>query len=221
MFAYGKKMQLALSDKLRRVGLMAGAGVVLLIAAGFLLAALWTWLATHLGWGSLWASLTIGAGFALIGLILLLVARRERHPTPGTDELRAEIGAQANLMMDAALDKATGAADAAVGRAAQKATRLMDAAGLRMHTVSDRVAYGADRFADRAEAQVDAARERVREAARDGIDSASAALDDAAARAGRSPTAAIAPLIGAFAVGMTLASRLRGRRDRDDPEDWR
>lgn len=222
MFAYGKKMQLALSDKLRRAGLMAGAGAVLLIGAGFLLATLWTWLATHLGWGPLWASLAIGAGFSLIGLILLLLASRERHPTPSTDELRSEIEERANLMVDAALNKATGAADAAINRATQKATRLMGAAGQRVQAVSDQVAYGADRFADRAEAQAQTAAHRVREAAESGLGTASAALDEAAARAGRSRTAAVAPLIGAFAVGLTLASRLRGRRhqdDWDDPED--
>ena len=40
MFDYARNMQLALTDRLRRAGLMAGAGAVLLIAAGFLLAAL-------------------------------------------------------------------------------------------------------------------------------------------------------------------------------------
>lgn len=219
MFAYGRKMQLALSDKLRRVGLMAGAGALLLIGGGFLLAGLWTWLATYLAWGPLWASLAIGAGFVLIALILLLAAGRERHPTPSTDELRAEIEERANLMVDAALDKATGAADAAINRATQKAGRLMDAAGQRMQAVSDQVAYGADRFADRAEAQAQTAAHRVREAVESGLGTGRTASDDADHRAGRAQTAAITPLIGAFAVGLTLASRLRRRRDEDDGDD--
>lgn len=221
MFAYGRKMQLALSDRLRRAGLMAGAGGALLVGSGFLLAALWTWLASYLGWGPLWASLAIGAGFALIGLILLAISGHERHPVPGTDELGAEIEERVNLMVDAALDKAAGAADAAVDRAKRKATRLMDAAGQRMQAASDQVGYGADRLADRAEAQAQTAAHRLREAARDGFGTAPTPPEDARARAGHPRSAAFAPLIGAFAVGLTLASRLRGRRRSDDDPDER
>ena len=50
MFDYAHKMQLAVSDLGRRAGLKAGAGVLALIAAGFLLAALWTFLARTLDW---------------------------------------------------------------------------------------------------------------------------------------------------------------------------
>ncbi|WP_245948560.1 phage holin family protein [Paracoccus lutimaris] len=200
-------MQLALTDKLRRGGLMAGAGAVLLVGLGFLLAALWTWLATYLEWGPLWASLAIGAGFVSIGFVLMLMAAREKHPTPSTDELRAEIEERANLMVDAALDKAS-----------QKATRLMDAAGQRVQTLSDRVVYGADRYADRAEAQAQAAAQRIREASDSGLKVASETLEDVTARVKHSNTAAIAPLIGAFAIGLTLASRLRNRHRGDD--DW-
>ena len=103
MFAYARNMQLALGDKLRRAGLTAGAGVFLLIGLGFLLAALWTWLAHHLGWGALGASLAIGSGFVAIGLILLLLARNERHPLPTPDELKTEVEAQVSGMADAAI----------------------------------------------------------------------------------------------------------------------
>lgn len=44
MFDYVNKLQLALGDKARRTGLKIGAGVVVLIGAGFLTAALWSWL---------------------------------------------------------------------------------------------------------------------------------------------------------------------------------
>ena len=60
MFDYARNMQLALSDAGRRAGMKAAAGVVALIGAGFLVAALWTFLAYHLHWGSLGASLAIG-----------------------------------------------------------------------------------------------------------------------------------------------------------------
>ncbi len=216
MFVYTKKMQLALMDKLRRGGLMAGAGVMLLIGAGLLLAALWTWLAYSLGWGALWASLAIGLGFFAIGLILMLVGARERHPTPSPDELRAEIQERASMMTDAAIAKVSGAADAALHRASEKVSRVMGVAGQRAQSLSDRASYEADRYADRAEAHVQTAARRTREALEDRLGGAA----DRRSGEGASNTAAIAPLIGAFAVGLTLASRLRrGQHDDDDRDD--
>ena len=152
MFAYARNMQLALGDKLRRAGLTAGAGVFLLIGLGFLLAALWTWLAHHLGWGALGASLAIGSGFVAIGLILLLLARNERHPLPTPDELKTEVEAQVSGMADAAIARVSGAADQVVERATGKASRLMGLAGQKAQSVADEVTYQADRYADRVEA---------------------------------------------------------------------
>ncbi|ABL69494.1 phage holin family protein [Paracoccus denitrificans] len=226
MFDYTRNLQLALTDRLRRAGLGAGAGVALLIGAGFLLAALWTWLAHHLGWGALGASLAIGIGFVLIGLVVMLVAKRERHPVPTTDELKAEVEQRLMLAADVAIGKATGAADAALERASQKASLLMEQAEQRVHSVTDSLSYKADRMADRAEARVYDAARRAGEGAARKLGLPPDALRRAAGQvqgASQSRAAAIAPLIGAFAVGMTLASRLQARRHRDEPdeaEDW-
>lgn len=216
MFAYARNMQLALTDKLRRAGLAAGAGVLLLLGFGFLLAALWTFLAHHLGWGSLGASAAIGGGFAATGLILLLIARKERHPAPTTDELKAEVEAQVNLMADAAISKASGAADAAMARASAGASRLMGLAERRVQTGADGLSCKADRYADRAEAGAQRFARDIGDAARDAPN-----------------IATFAPLIGAFALGMTLAGRVQDWRhakhaakpedddDFDPADEWR
>lgn len=210
MFDYARNLQLALGDRLRSTGLMAGAGVVLLVGAGFLLAALWVWLADHLHWGALGASLAIGLGLVVIGLVMLAVARRGRHPMPTTDDLRTEVETRLNLAADAAIGKASDAADAALHRAQDKVSGLMGLARNCAHAKADQFAYRADRFADSAGA-------RARQAAADlGV------TEKTAERVRNSNTAVIAPLIGAFAVGLTLASRLRRRRDPQDgagPED--
>lgn len=217
MFAYVRNMQLALTDKLRRAGLTAGAGGFLLIGLGFLLAALWTWLAYHLDWGALAASAVMGGGFVLIGLALLVAARKERHAAPTAEDLKAEIEAQVNLMTDAAVAKASEAADAALARVSGKAGRLMGLAEQKVHSAVDGLSYKADRYADRAEGSA----YRI---ARDVENSAQNAPN----------IAVIAPLIGAFALGVTLAGRVqdwrhRGERSWDDDdyagfdgsEDWR
>ena len=74
MFDYAQRLQLALGDVVRRSALKVIAGVVLAVAIGFLLAALWSWLAHGLGWGATMASLAIGGGFVVIGAIILMVA---------------------------------------------------------------------------------------------------------------------------------------------------
>lgn len=60
------------SDAMRRFVLMALAGVLLLIAAGFLTAATFILAAQH--WGALAAALGFGGAFLLVALILLVVA---------------------------------------------------------------------------------------------------------------------------------------------------
>lgn len=227
MFAYTSKLQLALSDKLRRVGLAAGAGVVLVIGAGFLLAALWTFLARNMGWGPLGASLAIGAALVVIGLICLLMARVERHPTPSTDELKTEVQEQLNLMADTALTKASAAADAALERASDKASHLMDRAEQKVHLVSDDLGYRANKLADNAEARVFGAARRLGDstAARFGVSpQMSRRAGDTLRQVRGSNAAAFAPLLGALAIGITLASRFQDWRHRDEqedrPEDW-
>lgn len=219
MFAYTRNMQLAVSDKLRRAGLAGVGGVVLLIAAGFLLAALWTFLARNLHWGPLGASLAIGAALVVVGLILLSLAGRERHRVPSTDELKAEVEQQLHLIADTALGKASDAADAALERASDKASHLMERAEQKVHAVADNLGYRANRFADQAEARVYGTARQVGEATAERLGFSTAQAKGVADRVRGSNAAALAPVLGAFAVGITLASRLQDWRHRDDPED--
>lgn len=217
MFAYAKNMQLALSDKLRRTGLAAGAGVVLTLGAGFLLAALWTYLADHLGWGPLFASLAIGSVLVVVGLIFLLMARSERHPVPSTDDLRLEVEQQLNLAANAAINKVSDAADSTLERAASKASAILDLAEHKVHAVSDDLGYRANRMADRAEARVYGAARHAGEATAQKL-----GLGSMLGRGGEdgraSKLATVAPLLGALAVGVTLASRFQDRRHRDEEQ---
>ena len=220
MFNYTRNMQLALTDKLRRAGFAGLAGLMFLVGAGFLIAALWVWLADHLGWGALGASAAIGGGFLVIGAAILLAAGKERHPTPTTEELKTEVGEQVNLMTDAAIAKVTDATNASLNRASQRVSRIMGLAGQKAQSAADEVAYQADRYADRAEAGA----YRMARKAGEAIDPRSKAgeppskpkVADAAPEGSQDVAGRLggaAPLIGAFAIGLTLASRLRdGRR---------
>lgn len=221
MFVYAKNMQLALSDKLHRLGLAAGAGVVLILGAGFLLAALWTWLAYHLGWGSLGASLTIGLVMVVIGVIFLMMAKHERHPMPSTDELKAEVQQQLHLAADTAIAKVSTAADQAVDRAATKANALLDTAEQKVHGVADDLAYRANRFADQAEARVYGTVRGVTEstAERFGL-GAQPAASRTGQGGGASGASRYGAVLGALAIGLTVANRLQHRRHRDDHPDY-
>ncbi|MDS9468105.1 phage holin family protein [Paracoccus sp. MBLB3053] len=217
MFAYAKNMQLAVSDKLRRAGFAAGAGVVLVLGAGFLLAALWTFLAYHLGWGSMVASLVIGGFMVAIGLILVVIAGRERHPVPSTEDLRIEVEQQINLMANTAITKASDAADAAMDRAASKAGNLLDLAENKVHSVADNLTYRANRFADQTEARVYGSARRMGEnaARRFGFASPEQGEDLTEEDRGGIRATNIAPVLGLVAVGLTLASRYRRREETD------
>ncbi|MTH63602.1 phage holin family protein [Paracoccus shanxieyensis] len=227
MFAYARNMQLALSDKLRRAGLASAAGIFLLVGAGFLLAALWTFLARNMGWGPLHASLAIGGGSVVIALILVLMARRERHAAPTPDELRDEVQQQLNLLADTAITRASDAADAAMGRASAKASELMGLAENRAHSFADDLSYRATRMVDRTEAKVQGAAMRMGEdaARRFGISPAILQVGRRRDAGEGGPVSTFAPLLGAFAVGITLASRVQDWRHRDDDliddhDDW-
>ena len=215
MFAYARNMQLALTDKLRRAGLTAGAAVFLLIGLGFLMAALWTWLAYHLGWGAMMASLVMGLGFAAIGLILVLAARKERHPLPTSDDLKQEVETQVSAMADAAVARVSGAADQVIARASGKGSRLMGLAGQMVQSATDDLAYRADHYADRAEAQA----YRMARQAGDAVRGGERREDHSASYRPPSAAATMAPLLGAFALGITLASRLQAWRHRDAPDE--
>ncbi len=89
MLNYITNMRAALKDAAARYGMTAGAAVVLLIAIAFLIAALWVFTARH--WGSLATNLAFAAGFAVIGGIILAVAKSRKVEPPSVDELRAEV----------------------------------------------------------------------------------------------------------------------------------
>lgn len=212
MFDYMRNMKLAVQDTVRRSALKAAAGGVMVIGLGFLLAALWSYLATGLGWGAMNASLAIGGGFMLVGLVLFLVGGRAAHPAPTTDDLKREIEARLTL-----------AADAAAGRARAEAMRVVDGVSDRANALLDRASGSANRLVgDTADKVRDTARkvglsaenlESARETAQDYTDQARAAAN--------SNAGSMAKLIGAFAVGITLAAKLReGKRgDFDDYGD--
>lgn len=214
MFDYARNMQLALSDAGRRVAFKAAAGVLALIGAGFLVSALWTLLAhdDYLGWGPLWASVAIGALFVIVGAVLVSMSRTVKHPVPSTDELRAEVETRVSLAADAALEKAR-----------VKATEVVDTVENRVYSLVDNVSERANQFADTAEAKVHGLTRNVAGTAARKVGLTPQFLSDAQDTIGRvkeSNAATIPPLIGAFAVGIAIASRVQSWRHRDDDGDY-
>lgn len=235
-----RRFHLALSDLGRRAGLMAGAAIAGLVGAGFLLAALWSWLAHGLHWGPALASLAVGALCAVIAGGLMLAARKAQHDMPSTDDVQAELHARARL-----------ATDAAIGAVKTRAEQARSAAGQRLHGLWDRVRYRADRAAagldttaarvaetvaetvggtaSRAGGHGGAARSRpghppagAQEGAPNGApppDPLAGALHNARAMAehfARSRAAPGVAVVSAFAVGLALANLFAG--DDEDAE---
>ena len=207
MFDYARNMKLAVQDTLRRSALKAAAGSVMLLGLGFLLAALWSYLATGLGWGAMNASLAIGGGFLLIGVILMMVGGRVTHQAPTTDDLKREVEARLTLAADAAalrarteamrvVDGAADRANALLDRASGTASRLVGDAGDTVRETAHKVGLSSE--------NVEAAKESVQEGVRQ------------AKVAANSNAGSMVKLIGAFAVGITLASKLGDRRRRDE-----
>ncbi|SDD75925.1 Putative Holin-X, holin superfamily III [Paracoccus isoporae] len=211
MFDYVNKVQLALSDKARRTGLKAGAAVIALIALGFLLSALWSFLAWRLELGPTYASLIIGGGFLLIALILQLMSNSEKHSMPSTDELKNEVEARLSLAADTALDKAK-----------FKAEETMDSAQQRVHALFGKAEDTARGFVSRTESKVHDVTADVSTKAGDLAEKVGLTdrnlreAKDSFDRATQSRAAPGVGIVGAFAVGMAIAGALRGRRDRDD-----
>ncbi|MDF3608475.1 phage holin family protein [Paracoccus sp. DMF-8] len=206
----------------RRVSMKLAAGILILIGAGFLLAALWTWLADGLDWGPLYASLALGAVFVLIGLVLIVATGSARHKPPTSDELRADIEERVSLATGVVMDRVTTGAEDAIGRVQQKAGQLADAAGNRVQRLVDSVSYGADRFVGSAEARVVGAARRAGDEVSqklgigdDQKERIAQGFEKGFEKAKSSNAAALAPVIGAFAVGLTLAQKFVARR-RDD-----
>lgn len=212
MFDYARKMQLAVGDAGRRVALKAAAGVVALIGAGFLLAALWTFLADTLDWGPLFASLAIGLLFVAVGVVLLMQSKAVKHPVPTTEELKAEVETRVSLATDAALEKAR-----------IKAVEVVDTVENRVMSVVDDVSFRASKFADDAEAKVQGFTRNVAGEAARKVGLTPQFFSEAQNAMGRvkdSNAATIPPLLGAFAVGIALAGKLQAWRHRDDEDDY-
>ncbi|WBU57833.1 CsbD family protein [Paracoccus sediminicola] len=209
MFDYANKLQLALGDKARRTGLKLGAGVVGLIALGFLLSALWSFLAWRLELGPTYASLIIGGGFLLIAIIMLAVSNAERHRMPTTDELKSEVEARLSLATDTALDKAKGKAEETMSSAQARVASLFGRAeGKARSLVGKAGEHAQDAGADLSETLSE-----VKRKAEDGLEEAKDSFDramDTRARPG-------VGLVSAFAVGLAIARSLKGRRDDYDP----
>lgn len=204
MFDYVQKLQLALTDTARRSAMKAVAGLVLAVGAGFMLAALWTWLAYDLMWGATLASLTIGGAFVIIALIMLLMSNSRRHQMPTGDDLRREVEERISF-----------AADAAVGRARAEAAHVMDMAGQRVTSLIDQAGDRASRFAGDAERKVVGAARSV------GLTSENLdAAKDKVSQANDSNAGSMAKLIGAFAVGVTVAAKLRESRRNNNRDDY-
>lgn len=217
MFDFARRAQLALGDTVRRAVLKAAAGLVGVIAAGFLVAALWSFLANELDWGPTLASLSIGAVLALIAAILIAVSSRRKHEMPTSDDLKREVEARVAL-----------ATDAAVTRLRAEATRVVDLAETKATSLMDQASYRANKLADDAERKVFGG---VRDTARViGLTSETLGAADRRVHAGKqqidqagnSNASSMAKLLGAFAVGVTLAAKIQERRHQDpmhDPDD--
>ncbi|CAM3234637.1 phage holin family protein [Paracoccus nototheniae] len=215
MFDFARRIQLAVGDTARRAALKAAAGLAGLIGAGFLLAALWSFLATELDWGAALASLTIGGVLALIAAILIGMSSRRKHVMPTTDDLKREVEARVSL-----------ATDAAVTRARTEATRMVELAETKAHSLMDSATSRATKLVGDTENKVFG---NVRGAARAvGLSSENLRLAERRLRDGKeqlsqassSNAGSVAKLVGAFAVGVTLAAKLQEGRQRDAEYDY-
>lgn len=199
MWDVNRRFHLALSDLGRRAGLAVAGGVLMAVGAGFLLAALWSWLAHGLGWGPAAASLAVAGLCLLAALGLLLAARRARHAMPGAGDVRAEAEARARL-----------ATQAAVGAVKTRAEQARNAAGQHLQGFLDRGRYQADRAAS----GLDAAAEKVAEKMAGGspgpmADPVAEAMETARGMAEQFARSRAAPgvaLVSAFAIGLALAN---------------
>ena len=211
MFDYAQRLQLALKDTARRSAMKAAAGVILAVAAGFLVAALWSFLAHDLDWGPALASLAVAALFIVAGLILFMMSKKTKHEMPTTDDLKKEVEARVSLAADAAVEKARSEAERVVDMAGNKVSSLMDEASYRATKLADdteRRVFGVARSAAQAvgftQSNLDTVRSKVEDA------------QDTLSRANSTNAASMAKLLGAFAIGVTLAAKLRERKDEDD-----
>ncbi|MFV0292985.1 MAG: phage holin family protein [Paracoccus sp. (in: a-proteobacteria)] len=197
MYDYVNQMQLALGDKARRAALKAGGAITMMIGTGFLIAAIWNWIAWYLELGPIFASLIIGGIFTLAGLIVWLMGTSPRHPVPTTDDLRREVGTRLNLAADAAMDKVKNRAESAMGNAQDRVSSLFGSANDRVRNLADDAAEMTSSTAETAARAMEQASDAVREA------------HETLNRTIQSPAGPAIGLAGAFALGMILAGAMR------------
>lgn len=204
MNLFAQRVKLALADTARRSGFRLAAALILALAAGFFLAALWSWLAHGLGWGPVAASLLIGGLLVLIAAILLAMASRQRHPMPTGDDLKHEVEMQVSRATSAAVTRASSEAARMADKASHKVHSLMDQAGSRVTNLASDAAHRAGL----SDAQIASARQAAQN------------MTHKAGAAARSNPGSMAKLAAAFAIGVALATRLRDRRREDDVDEF-
>lgn len=222
MFDYARRMKLALSDTARRTAIKAGGGAVLAVGAIFLLAALWSFLARDLGWGPTLAHLAVGAVAILLGVVAFVIAGKPKHVAPTTDDLKREVEARLTLAKEAAIIRARSEATRFVDMAENKVHSLIDTASHKALGVvndAERTAVGFARSTARTVGltaeNLNAAREGY-EAARDGLQ----ATKEQVQKASNSNAGSMAKVIGAFAMGVTLASKVQEWRQGSYDDDY-
>lgn len=133
---------------------------------------------------------------------------------PAKEDLRKEVEARASLAAEAAADKARAEAQRLLDMAGNKAASLMDDARYRANKLADdteRRVYGAARHAAESvgltASNINTVKSKVQNA------------NETLSRANSSNAASIAKILGAFAVGVTLAAKLKEGRDPERYED--
>lgn len=232
MFAYARNMKLAASDMGRRVALKAVAAVVAAVAVGFLIAALWTFLDENLDWGPLGASLGVAVLFLVIAGICWAASKSVKHPVPSTDELKREVETRVNLATDAALNKAHAKARQVIDDAGDKAVALMDDAKAKATGFVSDTEARVQGFANQVTGTVTRFTHDAPNAVARSVGLTPAFFDGAQQFTDRVKSSRAVPaasLLGAFAVGLTLAGKLQAARaesddrdeyDIDDDDDW-
>lgn len=237
MLDYARRMKEVVSERSRLIAIKGAGGIIALIGAGFLLAALWTYLADNLDWGPLGASLAIGTVFMILGLLAIVLSGRPRKVAPTADDLRAEVQERVGLATDVILDRVTGraedafdrvresaeatvnkarsSAEEAISSAKSAAQGFVDSANQRVHSFVDSVNHRADSMAEKVDDEALRFAGTAQEKAED-LGLSAENIQQSVDRFKNSAVGTWGPVVGAFAVGMTLANRFRHKRDDDD-----
>lgn len=210
------RFKLALSDLARRSGLRAAAGLFALLGAAYLLAALWSLLARDLEWGPTIASTVLGVLCLAVTGVLFLITRNTRYKMPTGEDVKQEISARATLAGDKAVNSVKARLKNARQGTVQKATNFLHTARYKADTAAEKLDEGAEKV------KATPAPELAAEAAeRIGLDpeTVRAGIAQAAQSYEKFKTMRSAPaigLVGAFALGMAIASRLSAGADDEE-----